>query len=128
MDCLWVHYDPFSWPYEGRRNMRGPRMHVALPPQQPPHVRSRWKEYAPRRSSSWWSLLLVPAILCVCVVYTQVGLHARRVAGVKVRGAKEVHVHHVCRRFLCVQLVLSTCTCVRVDNDDPTLVNFFVTV
>ena len=103
-------------------------MHVALPPPQPPSCPQQMER---ARATTLFAVMVVAfgawGPMCV-VVCAQVGLHACRVAGVKVRGAKEVHVHHVCRRFLCVQLVLSTCICVCVDNDDPALVKFFVTV
>ena len=71
-------------------------MHVEPPPS-PPHVRSRRKEHAPRGSSPLWSLLWVPEILCVCVVYKLVGLHAFEGGCVKVQGANAVCV------LLCVQ-------------------------
>ena len=98
MACLWVHLCrlklALSGPMKHARSAHACRATT-------PHVRSRWKEHAPRRSLALRSLFWVPVVLCVRVVYTLVGLYACRSSGVKVRGAKEVSVLS-CWPVLCI--------------------------
>ena len=97
-------------------------MHVALPPPQPPSC-LQWMERG--RATTLFAVVAVAlgtwGPMCV-VGCAQVGLHACRSSGVKVRGAKEVHVHqcllsfHMCAPYIehmhmCVLRQHRSCTC-----------------
>ena len=108
--------------------MQGPRMHVTLPPPQPSSCPQQRKEHAPRRSSPLWSLLLVPGVRCVLLCAHR-SVCTRAGAAVQKCGVRKKCMYiNVCKCFACVQLTMSTCTCVCVDNGVPALVTFFVTV
>ena len=74
-------------------------MHVALPPPQPPSCPQQMER---ARATTLFAVMAVAlgtwGPMCV-VVCAQVGLRACRCSGVKVRGAKEVHVHQCFQAF-----------------------------
>ena len=96
-------------------------MHVALPPQPP----SCPQQMERARATTLFAVMAVAlgtwGPMCV-VVCAQVGLRACRCSGVKVRGAKEVHVHqcfqafstcaaHIEHMYMRVRRQRRSCTC-----------------
>ena len=105
--------------------MRGPCLHVALPPPQPPSCPQQMER---RRSSPLWPLLWVPGVRCVLLCAHR-SVCTRAGAAVQKCGVRQKCMYiNVCKRFACVQLTMSTCTCVCVDNSVPVLVIFSATV
>ena len=100
-------------------------MHVALPPPQPPSCPQQMER---RRSSPLWPLLWVPGVRCVLLCAHR-SVCTRAGAAVQKCGVRQKCMYiNVCKRFACVQLTMSTCTCVCVDNGVTVLVTFFAAV